>query len=110
MRQGDIYLVEMDPIRKGELGKTRPCVIISAEDYNRIAPTVLVMPVTSYAPTLRSPAIGATKMTGLDHASSVLPLHIRAVVKTRLGRLLGRAPREVLSQSVAILNTVIQID
>jgi mRNA interferase MazF len=108
MRRGDIYLVAMDPVRTGELGKTRPCVIASDDEYNRVAPTVLVMPITSYPPSARSVAIRATARTGLEVDSSVLPLHIRAVAKTRLGKRIGRAPESVLDAAVEILVLVVQ--
>jgi mRNA interferase MazF len=107
MKRGEIYLVEMDPVRRGELGKTRPCVVVSDEDYNRHAPTVLVMPITSYPPTIRSPSIRATARTGLDHDSSVLPLHIRAVAKNRLTRRLGRASDQLIREAIGILITIV---
>lgn len=108
MNRGDIYLVEMEPVRAGELGKTRPCIIVSHNDYNHLSPTVLVMPVTSHPPSVRAPAIRASARSGLDHDSSVLPLHIRAIAKTRLGKRIGHAPKAVLDAAVDILVLVIQ--
>src|SRR5690348_8061993 len=90
LRRGDIWLINLEPIRRGELGKTRPCVIISDNEYNDSAAAPLVMPITSYPPTDRSPGILATPQSGLSNDSSILPLHIRAVARTRFVHRLGR--------------------
>ena len=106
-RRGEIWLVDLEPIRRGELGKTRPCLIVSDDGYNLMAPAPLVMPITSYAPTVRSPAILRTRQTGLSNDSSVLPLHIRAVARSRLVRRLGRAPEAVVDEAVQILTLIV---
>ncbi len=107
LRRGDIWLVELEPSRRGELGKTRPCVVVSDSGYNRIAPAPLVMPITSYAATVRSPGILSTSKTGLDTDSSLLPLHIRAVSRSRFVRRLGPAPAVVIEQAVEILVLIV---
>ena len=38
LRRGDIWLVDLEPVRTRELGKTRPCLIISDVAYNNSAP------------------------------------------------------------------------
>lgn len=107
LRRGEIWLVELEPSRRGEVGKTRPCLLVSDDAYNAMAPAPLVMPVTGYAPTVRSPGVLATKQTGLTEDSSILPLHIRAVARSRFVRRLGRAPAAVVEQAVEILTLVV---
>jgi len=108
LNRGEIWLVDLEPSRRGELGKTRPCVIVSDDGYNQLAATPLVMPITSYAPTIRSPAIQATPQTGLSNDSSILPLHIRAVARSRFVRRIGRAPAAVVDQGAEILVLIVQ--
>jgi mRNA interferase MazF len=107
LRRGEIWLIDLDPSRRGELGKTRPCVIVSDDRYNALAPAPLVMPITSYPATVRSPAIAATPATGLLNESSLLPLHVRAVSRSRFVRRLGRAPAAVIEEAVEILVLVV---
>lgn len=86
----------------------RPCLICSDDGYNELAAALLIMPITTYAPTLRSPAIAATQQTGLSEESSVLPLHVRAVARSRFVERLGRAPPAVVEQAVEILVLIVQ--
>ncbi|HEV2292566.1 MAG TPA: type II toxin-antitoxin system PemK/MazF family toxin [Tepidisphaeraceae bacterium] len=108
LHRGEIWLVDLEPTRRGELGKTRPCLIVSDDGYNQMAPAPLVMPITTYAATVRSPAVPATPQTGLSRESSVLPLHVRAVARSRFVQRLGRVPGAVVEQAVDILVLVVQ--
>jgi len=107
LRRGDIWLVDLEPSRPGELGKRRPCVIVSENVYNDSAAAPLVMPITSYPPTVRSPGILATRQTGLSNDSSVLPLHVRAIARSRFGHRIGRAPDDVIQKAVEILALIV---
>jgi mRNA interferase MazF len=107
LRRGEIWLVDLEPSRSGELGKTRPCLVVSDDGFNPLAPAPLVMPITTYAPSIRSPSLLATSQTGLSSDSSVLPLHIRALARNRFVRRLGRAPAAVIEQAVGILHLIV---
>jgi mRNA interferase MazF len=100
--RGEIWLVNLDPARKGELGKSRPCLVLSDARFNESNPVVLIAPITSYPATEQSPVILATPQTGLSRDSSILALHVRAVAKSRFVHKLGRAP-EALTEDVAEL-------
>lgn len=45
--QGDIIWVNLDPAKGTETKKTRPCIVVSNEHYNRYFNTVLVIPISS---------------------------------------------------------------
>ena len=48
IEKGDIWLVNLNPSRKGELGKNnRPCIVIQASEANKILPTVAIVPLSS---------------------------------------------------------------
>src|SRR2546421_12930972 len=100
LRRGGVLVVDLEPARRGGMGKTRPCVIASDDGYNQLAPAPLVMPIITYPPTVRSPGIAATPSTGLSDDSSILPLHMRAVARDRFVRRLGRAPAAVVEKAV----------
>lgn len=47
LNRGDIYLVDFNPARGGEMGKLRPAVIISDKDANKVLETVIVVPLST---------------------------------------------------------------
>ncbi len=46
IRRGDVFLVQLDPTRGGEIRKSRPCVVVSPDDLNAHVRTVIVAPLT----------------------------------------------------------------
>jgi len=104
---GEIWVVDLDPVRPGEPGKDRPCVVISNNSYNAHAPALLVLPISTYQATPVSPLIHASIRTGLAVDSSILSLHIRAVVRSRFQRRIGRASQPLIEECVKILNEVL---
>ncbi len=47
MKRGEIYWVDLDPTRGGEIGKRRPSVIVSNDSAIRAQNRVQIIPVTS---------------------------------------------------------------
>ena len=45
--RGDVYLVQLDPVRGSEIRKTRPCLVVSPDDLNHHLRTVIVAPMTT---------------------------------------------------------------
>ena len=105
--QGDIWLVQLGAGRKGEPGKNRPCVIITADDVRAGTPfdLVLVAPITTArAATPLRPAI--TAGNGLDADSAVLCDGLRAVVPSRLLRQLGVTPAADMARIMTAISRV----
>ncbi|MEA1956190.1 MAG: type II toxin-antitoxin system PemK/MazF family toxin [Campylobacterota bacterium] len=47
LTRGDIYLVNFNPAKGGEIGKLRPAIILSDEEDNKILNTVIVIPLST---------------------------------------------------------------
>ncbi len=47
MKRGEIYLVDLEPVRGGEQGGIRPCLILQNNLGNKYSPTTIVAPITS---------------------------------------------------------------
>lgn len=47
IERGEIWLVRLDPTVGSELNKTRPVIVVSRADFNEIASTIMIVPVTS---------------------------------------------------------------
>jgi mRNA interferase MazF len=45
--RGEIYWIELDPTLGTEIKKTRPCLILSINAYNKKMPRVIIFPITS---------------------------------------------------------------
>jgi mRNA interferase MazF len=43
----DVYLVNLDPTIGHEIRKTRPCLVISPDEMNRVIQTVIIAPMTT---------------------------------------------------------------
>ena len=45
-KRGDIILVDLEPVRGSEQGKTRPCVIVQNDIANHHSPVTNIVPIT----------------------------------------------------------------
>jgi mRNA interferase MazF len=82
-RRGEVWWVDLDPARGGEIRKTRPAVVLTADGLNRARRTVVVVPLST-GPTPRPPIVVATPSAGPD--SVAVCDQLRAVDKGRLAR------------------------
>ncbi len=81
-RQGEIYWVNLNPVRGREMSKRRPGLVVSPDEMNEGLGTVIVAPLTS---TLRPWATRYT-FTLAGRPRSVALDQVRAVDSGRLGK------------------------
>lgn len=86
-KRGEIWWVRLDPAQGGEIRKTRPGVVITADALNRVRRTIVVVPLST-GPTPRPPIVVATPSAG-DGAVAVCD-QLRAIDRSRLARPAGR--------------------
>ena len=91
VRRGDIWLVDLNPVRGSEQRGIRPWLVISNDVSNTYAPTVCVVPFTSNLSGCRFPinVVLSSEDTGLKVDSLLLWGQIRTVAKERLLRKLS---------------------
>ena len=46
-RRGEVFLVDLNPTRGGEIRKRRPCVVVSPDELNAHLHTFIVAPLTT---------------------------------------------------------------
>ena len=96
MRRGEIWLVELEPVRGNEANKRRPAVIVSNDSANSAATrrrrgVVTVVPVTSNVSHIRPFQVLLTAgETGLKLDSKAQAEQVRAVSVQLLGPSIGR--------------------
>jgi mRNA interferase MazF len=102
MRRGDVYLVDLDPVRGSEANKLRPAVIVSNDAANRIADrtgrgVITVVPVTSNIERVFpfQVALSASDC-GLKTDSKAQAEQVRSVALDRLQRRIGTVPGPTL--------------
>jgi mRNA interferase MazF len=94
VRRGDIVLVIIDPTIGSETAKTRPCLVVSPDEMNLPAPTVIVVPLT----TKNKPYPWRVDCVVGDQPGQVMPEQIRTISKDRVLRVLASADRSVLNE------------
>ncbi len=88
IQRGQVYWVTLDPVRGSEMFKTRPCVILSANEINRRRNTVVIVPLTSTSEPVHFPLVIDVPSAGLG--SKARSEQIRNVDKSRLASLIGQ--------------------
>jgi mRNA interferase MazF len=99
VRRGDVFLVNLDPTRGGEIQKTRPCVVVSPDELNAHLRTFIVAPLTTgtYSYPFRVPC----RFKG--RAGYIVLDQIRTIDRERLVRRLGKLSPSALEQALTIL-------
>jgi mRNA interferase MazF len=108
MKQGEIYLVNLDPTLHSEIGKTRPALILSINAMNDHLPRVLIVPITSntdkiYHHEILIPA----GVGGLAKDSKVMLDQLRSIDKRRLIKKIGQLDRELLIHVCSVATELI---
>ncbi len=85
-RRGDVWWVQLDPVRGSEIRKTRPCVVITTDTVNARRRTVVVVPLSS-SPTAVPPLLIEINVEGRNGVAVID--QIRAVSKERLRNRIG---------------------
>lgn len=104
MRRGDIYWVDLEPVRGSESNKVRPAVIISNDAANRAAErsgrgVVTVVPITSNTDRIFPfQVLLPAAECGLDKDSKAQAEQIRSVAIARLRHRAGTVPRGLLAE------------
>ena len=110
MKQGEIWLINLDPTVGAEMNKTRPAVIVNDDQLGRL-PLKVIVPVTdwkehySVAPWMI--AIHPSDQNGLTKKSSIDCFQIRSVSKNRLIKRIGNITlSEILQVQEGIINVI----
>ncbi|MEM9273042.1 MAG: type II toxin-antitoxin system PemK/MazF family toxin [Cyanobacteria bacterium P01_F01_bin.143] len=102
-RQGSIWIVNFEPSIGTEIRKTRPGLIISGSDFNKVRKKVTLLPITSQR--IRNPQLAAvavqlqaTQSNGLDLDSTAIAIEPNTFDKRRLIKYLGQIEIEILEE------------
>lgn len=99
VRRGDVFLVDLNSTRGGEIRKARPCVVVSPDELNAHMRTHIVASLTtgSHAYPFRLPCRFEGK------SGHIVLDQVRTVDRERLVRKLGQIAPTTLSRALAKL-------
>jgi len=102
MRQGEIWLVGLDPSVGAEMKKTRPALILSADELGKL-PLKIVAPITDWKERFAGypwmVKITPSKKNGLAKESAVDCFQVRSVSVERLVAALGSVEPETMARA-----------
>ena len=97
--RGDVWIVDLDPVRGHEQAGRRPALVISDDGLNHgPAGLVIVLPITSRAKGIASHVPVAPPEGGLTQPSFIKCEDIRSVATERLARRLGTVTPRTLAE------------
>ena len=99
VRRGDVFLIDLNPTRGGEIRKTRPCLVVSPDEINAHLRTYVVAPLTAggYPYPFRVPC----RFGGKE--GHIILDQLRTVDRDRLIRRVGRLPPRTTEKALRVL-------
>ena len=104
MRRGEIYLVNLDPAKRGEANKQRPAVIVSNDGANTAAErighgVITVVPVTSIVERIYPfQILIPVNSAGLERESKAQAEQVRSISIERIGPVIGELPHALMEK------------
>jgi len=89
--RGEIYLVNLEPVRGNEQGKVRPALVIQNNLSNKFSPLTIVAPITSkiYDKEYPTNVFLSMKKSHLKKDSTILLNQMRTIDKRRVLKKMG---------------------
>jgi mRNA interferase MazF len=87
INRGDIWSVNLEPKEGSEMGKRRPCLVVTNDRANKSSPVITVVAITTVPPRKLYPfMVEVPKTANMPQQSWVNCSFIRSVDKARLGK------------------------
>jgi mRNA interferase MazF len=110
-KRGDVWLIDLEPVRGSELKKQRPAIVISSDSLGTLA-VKLVVPLTAWNVGFQGKSwhvqITPTPENGLSKVSSADALQTCTVSLQRFIRRLGDVTQDDLERLTAALVIIIE--
>ena len=107
MRQGEIWMSDLNPVVGSEQSGRRSVVILSGNLMNKFLKVVITAPLTSKIKNYRgNPILEPSSRNGLKVVSELMVFHIRSISKDRLIEKVGDIREEELKEALATLKDI----
>ncbi|HRF58261.1 MAG TPA: type II toxin-antitoxin system PemK/MazF family toxin [Campylobacterales bacterium] len=91
-KRGDVWLVDFDEVRKDEVGKIRPALIVQNDEINKHYNSTIVIPFSTQTVLDSEPLRVNYSLSFLDKNSDLIIPQIKVISNTRLIKYLGIFP------------------
>lgn len=98
-----IFMADLNPVVGSEQRGNRPVIVVSDEDFNKVMPTVSVLPITSLKEgrvVYPNEVFLKAGHGGIFQDSIILAHQIRTISKERLGNLLGHIDEQNIRNNI----------
>jgi mRNA interferase MazF len=107
MRQGEIWMSDLNPSIGSEQAGRRPVVILSGNLMNKFLQVVITAPLTSKIKNYQgNPILKPSSSNGLKTESELMVFHIRSISKDRLIEKIGEISKDELRTALATLTDI----
>ncbi|WP_192348147.1 type II toxin-antitoxin system PemK/MazF family toxin [Algoriphagus sp. Y33] len=107
MKQGEIWMSDLNPVMGSEQAGRRPVVILSGNLMNKFLQVVITAPLTSKVKNYQgNPILAPSLKNGLRLKSELMVFHIRSISKNRLIEKIGEISNEELKMALATLKDI----
>ena len=113
MKQGEIWLVSLDPTEGAEIKKTRPAIIVNDDTLGKL-PLKIIIPITDWKDRFSIAQLmvklDPDKQNNLSKDSSADCFQIRSIAEERCIKKLGEVDSYIMERIRKALATVLNID
>ena len=99
MKQGEIWMANLDPIKGSEQAGFRPMLVFSGDLFNTHTPLIIGLPLSTKIKNYRGNLVLEPDLeNGLKKRSEVFTFHIRSISKERFVEKIGRIDDKKLKE------------
>ncbi|HRN94376.1 MAG TPA: type II toxin-antitoxin system PemK/MazF family toxin [Chitinophagales bacterium] len=110
MKQGEIWQVDLNPVKGSEQAGFRPVVIVSGNLLNTYLNVVICCPLTTKIKNYKGNVVlKPNKTNNLKQTSEILTFHIHSISKERLGKKIGSIDKSELNEIHNCLNDILSM-
>lgn len=107
-KQGDIWMVNLNPTRGSEQAGYRPVLILSGNLANDFAPVLVCCPLTTKLKNYKGNLVlEPNPQNGLTETSEVMSIHIRSISKERFIEKIGSVSKTQVNQMKQTINELL---
>jgi mRNA interferase MazF len=107
MKQGEIWMSDLNPVMGSEQAGRRPVVILGGNLMNKFLQVVITAPLTTKIKNYQgNPILKPSSLNGLKMESELMVFHIHSISKDRLIEKLGEISEKELQMALATLGDI----
>jgi mRNA interferase MazF len=107
MRQGEIWMSDLNPVIGSEQAGRRPVVILSGNLMNRFLQVIITAPLSSKIKNYQgNPILTPSSLNGLKLKSELMVFYIRSISKDRLIEKIGELKEAELREALTTLTDI----